>query len=60
MYVSEMVDGMMECWNQLFLSCKEGSKFEFMTKQLEKSALQWVSVLLAFAGQEAGREHLGL
>lgn len=50
----------MESWSQLFLSCKEGSTFEFSNKQLEKSALQWVSVLLAFAGQEQGRELLGL
>ncbi|XP_054269834.1 uncharacterized protein LOC128991115 [Macrosteles quadrilineatus] len=54
-----MIDGMMECWNQLFLGCKEGSRFEFPNKHLEKSALQWVSVLLSFAGHENGRELIG-
>uniref|UniRef100_A0A1B6F151 Protein SAAL1 n=1 Tax=Cuerna arida TaxID=1464854 RepID=A0A1B6F151_9HEMI len=56
---TEMTDGMLECWNQLFISCQDGSNFEFMNKQQEKSALHWVSILLAFAGHEAGREHLG-
>ncbi|KAG8256605.1 hypothetical protein J6590_064736 [Homalodisca vitripennis] len=54
-----MTDAMLECWNQLFIGCQEGPNFEFMNKQQEKSALHWVSVLLAFAGHEAGREHLG-
>uniref|UniRef100_A0A1B6MPX7 Protein SAAL1 n=1 Tax=Graphocephala atropunctata TaxID=36148 RepID=A0A1B6MPX7_9HEMI len=56
---AEMTDGMLECWNQLFRSCQEGSKFEFSNKKQEKTALHWVSVLLAFAGHEGGRDQLG-
>uniref|UniRef100_A0A1B6BYF0 Neurochondrin n=2 Tax=Clastoptera arizonana TaxID=38151 RepID=A0A1B6BYF0_9HEMI len=56
---SELISAMLECWKQIFSSCHYEIEFEFPNKQLEKSAHNWVSILLAFTGHEEGRSSLG-
>ena len=59
LFVVELVDGMVECWSQLFSACKEEGRFEFLNKSLEKAGRHWIMALLAFAGHEKGRTSLG-